>query len=223
MLSENDLRELLDFTTTNPLLSIYLNTDPSEGNADTHKLRLRSMLKDINLTKDVAAIERYFDHEYNWSGRGAAIFSCSQSDFFRAYPLAVPVRNLIHISDRPSVKPLAALLDNYGGYGVVLVDKQGARLFFFHMGELREQEGVLGEAVKRTKHGGGASMPGRRGSGIASHTVDEVIDRLFRDVVHRATPAAEEAFHETHASLGRRGRPHHLTRFRFHHLEAERD
>ena len=77
MLSENDLRELLDFTTTDPVLSIYLNTDPSEGNADTHKLRLRSMIKDINLTKDVEAIERYFDHEYNWSGRGVAIFSCN--------------------------------------------------------------------------------------------------------------------------------------------------
>ncbi len=184
MLSENDLRELLDFTTTNPVLSIYLNTDPSEGNADTHKLRLRSMLKDINLTKDVSAIERFFDHEYNWSGRGAAIFSCSQSGFFRVYPLAVPVRNLIHISDRPSVKPLATLLDNYGGYGVVLVDKQGARLFFFHMGELREQEGVLGETVKRTKHGGGGSaVPGRRGESAASRAAEEIVDRNMKDLI----------------------------------------
>lgn len=188
MLSENDLRELLDFTTSDPVLSVYLNTDPSEGNADTHKLRLRSMLKEINLTKDVTAIERYFDHEYNWSGRGAAIFSCNPHSFFRVYPLAVPVRNLIHISDRPSVKPLAALMDNYGGYGVVLVDKQGARLFFFHIGELREQEGVLGEAVKRTKHGGGGSaVPGRRGETSASRAVEEIVERNMKDSVDFAT------------------------------------
>jgi peptide subunit release factor 1 (eRF1) len=182
MLSENDLRELLDFNTAEPVLSIYLNTDPSEGNADTHQLRLRSMIKEINLTKDVEAIERYFDHEYNWSGRGAAIFSCQPSNFFRVYPLAVPVRNLVHISDRPSVKPLAALLDNYGGYGVVLVDKQGARVFSFHMGELREQEGVLGEAVRRTKHsGGGSAMPGRRGESTTSRAVEEVVDRNMKE------------------------------------------
>jgi peptide chain release factor subunit 1 len=182
MLSENDLRELLDFTAEEPVLSVYLNTDPSEGNADTHLRRLRSMLKEINLTQDVQAIEKFFESEYALSGRGFAAFSCGPKSFFRAYPLAVPVRNLIHISDRPSVKPLAALLDNYGGYGVVLVDKQGARLFFFHMGELREQEGVLGETVKRAKHGsGGSAVPGRRGSNDASRSVDEVVERNMKD------------------------------------------
>jgi peptide chain release factor subunit 1 len=182
MLSENDLRELLEFTTDAPVLSVYLNTESSEGNADTHKRRLRSMLKEINLTDDVQAIERFFDHEYKWAGKGVAVFSCNPKGYFRAYPLAVPVRNLVHISDRPSVKVLAALLDNYGGYGVVLVDKQGARLFSFHMGELREQEGVLGETVKRAKHGGGSSaVPGRRGSGVATRSVDEVVDRNMKD------------------------------------------
>lgn len=188
MLSENDLRELLDFTTEHPVLSVYLNTDPSEGNTDTHKLRLRSMIKDINLSEDVKAIEQFFNHEYNWAGRGVAVFSCSAENFFRTYPLAVPVRNLVHIGDRPSVKPLAALLDNYGGYGVVLVDKQGARVFSFHMGELREQEGVLGEIVKRTKHGGGGSaVPGRRGESAGQRAVEEVIDRNMKDSVDFAT------------------------------------
>lgn len=184
MLSENDLRELLEFNTTDPVLSVYLNTDPSEGNTDTHKLRLRSMMKEINLSEDVGAIEKFFTNEYNWSGRGVAVFSCSSKNFFRAYPLAVPVRNLVHISDRPSVKPLATLMDNYGGYGVVLIDKQGARLFHFHMGDLREQEGVLGEAVKRAKHGGGGStVPGRRGETTGSRAMDEVVDRNMKDSV----------------------------------------
>jgi peptide subunit release factor 1 (eRF1) len=184
MLSENDLRELLAFQSSKPVLSIYLNTDPSLGNADTHKRQLRSMSKEVNLSEDVEAIERFFNHEYNWSGRGVAVFSCVPENFFRAFPLAVPVRNLIHISDRPSVRPLAALMDNYGGYGVVLVDKQGARLFSFHMGELREQEGVLGETVRRTKHGeGGSTMPGRRGEPTTTRTTDEVVDRNMKDTV----------------------------------------
>jgi peptide subunit release factor 1 (eRF1) len=193
MLSENDLRELLEFITPDPVVSVYLNTDPSEGNTETHKRQLRSMVREINLSKDVEAIERFFGHEYNWSGRGVAVFSCNSQGFFRAIPLAVPVRNLIHISDRPSVKPLAALLDNYGGYGVVLIDKQGARLFSFHMGQLREQEGMLGETVKRTKHGGGGStVPGRRGEGTATRTVDEVVDRNTKEAVEFAVKFFED-------------------------------
>jgi peptide chain release factor subunit 1 len=193
MLSENDLRELLDFSSTDPVVSVYLSTDPSEGNADTHKRHLRSMIREINLSKDVEAIERFFEHEYNWSGHGVAVFSCSPQNYFHAYPLAVPVRNLIHISDRPSVKPLVALMDNYGGYGVVLVDKQGARLFFSHMGQLREQEGVLGETVKRAKHGVGASaVPGRRGPNTASRSVDEVVDRNMKESAEFAVHFFEE-------------------------------
>ena len=43
------------------------------------------------------------------------------------------------------------MFDVYGGYGVILVDRQGARVFHFHLGELVEQEGVLGTLVKHTK------------------------------------------------------------------------
>ena len=81
-----------------------------------------------------------------------------------------------------AVKPLANLFDSYGRYGVSLVDKQGARLFFFHLGTLREQEGVLGESVRRTKHGGGSQAAGRR-SGDAGQTqyTSEVTERNMRD------------------------------------------
>jgi peptide chain release factor subunit 1 len=187
MLTESDLRDLLEFTPSAPVLSLYLNTDPSQGNADAHKLRARSMIKDINLPQDVEAINRYLDHEYNWSGRGVAIFSCAAADFLRAYPLGVPVRSAVHISDRPSVKILTELLDNYGGHGVVLVDKQGARLFHFHLGTLLEQEGVMGEAVKHTKDGGSSAVAGRRGgAGNRTRAMDEQVERNMKDAVEFA-------------------------------------
>jgi peptide chain release factor subunit 1 len=184
MFTDQDLRELLGFISPDPVLSLYLSTEPSEGNADAYRLRLKTLLKEIYLPEDVGAIDHYFSHEYDWSGRAVAVFSCAAKDFFRAYPLAVPMRNLVHVSDRPSVKPLADLLDNYGGYGVVLVDKQGARVFSFHLGELREQEGVLGAAVKHVKRGGASTFPGRRG-GIAGRKehMEEVIDRNMKDAV----------------------------------------
>lgn len=182
MLSESDLRELLDFPAKHPVLSIYLNTDPTEGSTDAFKSRLRGMLKDIPLSEDVSDVERFFSHEFDWSGRSVAVFSCSPEGFFRAYTLAVPVRSRVRIDERPYVKPLADLLDSYGGYGVALVDKQGARMFYFHLGELREQEGVVGENVRHTKRGGGSQSPGRRG-GTAGQTnyVEELAERNLKD------------------------------------------
>lgn len=182
MLTETDLRELLDYPATHPVLSVYLNTEPTDGGAEAHRRRLRGMLKEVELPADVPVVERFFDHEFDWSGRSVAVFSCTPENFFRAYTLAVPVRARVRISDRPHVKPLADLLDSYGGYGVVLVDKQGARLFYFHLGELREQEGVLGETVRHTKRGGGSQAAGRRG-GTAGQTnyVEELAERNLKD------------------------------------------
>ncbi len=193
MFTDKDLRELLAVTTAEPVLSVFLNTDPSDGNADVYKLRLRNMLKGINLPADVQAVENYFNNIFNWSGRGVAVFSCAPQDFFRAYSLPVAVSDLAVTGSRPAVKPLADLLDNYGGYGVALVDKQGARLFFFHLGDLREQEGVMGEVIKHSKRDGASSFPGRRG-GIAgtSRHQDELVDRNMRETAEFAAHFFEQ-------------------------------
>ena len=183
MLTETNLKELLGFQSANPVVSVYLNTDPTQGNSDVYKSNLRSMLKDVNLSADVEVAESYFSTEYDWSGRSVALFSCAPEGFLRAYSLAIPVRNQVVIGDRPYVNPLASLLDFFGGYGVALVDKQGARMFSFHLGELTEQEGILGEAIRHTKRGGASSKPGNRG-GVAGQTryEDEIEERNMRDV-----------------------------------------
>ena len=182
MFTNKDLQEILEYKAPKSMLSVYLNTEPVEGGAEAHRLRLRSMLKEVDLVEDVQVVERFFDHEFDWSGRSAAVFSCAQDGYLRAYSLQVPVRSRVRVSDRPHVKPLVDLLDSFGGYGVALLDKQGARLFYFHLGELREQEGILGESVRRTKRGGGSAAPGRRG-GAAGQTnhAEEVAGRNVKD------------------------------------------
>lgn len=182
MFTENDLRELLEFKTDRQVLSVYLNTDPTLGSADAYRPRLRGMLKDVELENDVQRIEHYIDFEYNWSGKGVALFSCSEEEFFRAYSIAVPIRDRIRFSERPFVKPLADLLDFYGGYGLALVDKIDAKLFYFHLGEILESKEFAGESVRHTKRGGGSQALGRRG-GTAGQTnyTDEVADRNIKD------------------------------------------
>jgi len=188
MLTDLDLHELLNYKADYPVLSVYLNTEPEAGNAEAHRLRLRSLLKEVNMPEDEEVVIRYFDHQHNWSGRSVVVFSCVKADYFKSYTLAVPLQSRVRINNQPHIKPLANLLDSYGGYGVVVVDKQGARLFSFHLGELREQEGLMGEAVRHTKRGGGSSFPGRRG-GTAGQTeyVAEVTERNMRDVIDFST------------------------------------
>lgn len=186
MFSEKDLQELVGFhSEESPVLSLCLNVDPTKHTTDEYKLVLKGLLKEVAgqaLRKDIAAVERYFDHEYDWQGRGVVMFSCLEQDFWRAYPLAVPVENHVYVGQRPYIKPLTDILDAYGRYGVVLVDQEGARLFLFQLGELQETSGTLGEEVKRMKHGRG-SAAGRRG-GVTARTgrrEEETAQRNLRE------------------------------------------
>jgi peptide subunit release factor 1 (eRF1) len=193
MFTEIQLKELAGITTKSPALTVYLNTDPALGNADTIKLRLRTLLKDVELEKDIEIVQDYFESNHPWTGRGIAIFSCKADGYFRTIPLGVSVRDLVFTGDRFSVKPLADLMDIYGGYGVILVDRQGARVFHFDMGELVEQEGILGTLVKHTKRGGSSTITGQRG-GTAGQTgyEDEIVERNMKEVASFASRFFEE-------------------------------
>jgi len=183
MLTETDLQELIAYTPDSPVLSVYLNTDPSMGTVDNHKLALRQLIKPYQekAPDDVSHIERFIEHEHNWHGRSLILFSCSGDSFFLPFSIAVPIRSRARLLQRPYVKPLAQLLDQYGNYGVALVDKQGARLFHFHLGTLREQEGTFGETIRGGKDGGGSQSSGRRGGFAQQGNVDEATDRNLRE------------------------------------------
>lgn len=193
MLNQKDLLELLDYDAAHPILSIYLNTEPTKGNADVHKLRLRTMLKKVDAPKDVDIIERFFDHEYDWSGQGIAIFSCAPEDYFINYPLDIPVQDHIQYSMQPSIKPLAAILNQFVGYGVALVDKQEIRLLAFHLGEIKAEETFSGEEIRHMKRGGASAVPGNRGgvSGLTGYE-DEMIDRNMKEAAEMAAKFFED-------------------------------
>lgn len=184
MLSDKALQELLDYESSTPVLSVYLNT---ETNPDAYKLTLRSMLKGIDMSPDVEAANRYIEYEFARQGRSVAIFSGAEEDFFRAYPLSVAVHSRVHVAEKPYVRPLVNLLDAYGAYGVALVDKQGARFFYFHLGQLVEQEGMLGEEIRQAKSGT-SSVHGRRSyedAGLANQDTN-VAKKNFKEAAEQA-------------------------------------
>lgn len=188
MLSDTTLQELLDYTSTDPILSVYLNTDLTRGNKDQFKLNLRTLLREVDMPEDEAAILEYYGQDSRRTGRSVAMFSCAAQSYFRAFPFALSVRNLVFVGNQPYVKPLADLLDAYGSYGAALVDKEGARVFYFHLGELVEEESTLGQEVRHTKRGGASTFPGRRGgtAGVTGY-MEETVERNIKDSVEFAT------------------------------------
>ncbi len=191
MFSEKDLGELMEFRSADtPVLSLYLDVDPTQQKADQYKLKLRGLLKEAAGkadSADISAIERYFDFEFDWQAKGIAIFSCQDEDFWRVYPMAVPVENRVYVYDRPYIKPLTDVLDAYGRYGVILVDREGARFYKFNLGEIEFASGILGEEVKRLKHGGGAAAGRRGGMRAAGRRKEGVAQRNLKEAAESAT------------------------------------
>ena len=195
MLTEHDLQELIGFRSTHPVLSVYLHVDPTAGSSDTHRLRLRQMLKELGpaAALDAQAALRFVEHEYGWSSRSLALYSCAPESFFRTYDLMVPLRSRARFVDGPYLKPLVDLLDSFGDTGVAVVDQRGVRLFHFHLGELREQGATLGETVRHVKNGGGSQAAGRRG-GSAGQTrhAEGVAERNMHDSARAAAAFFQE-------------------------------
>lgn len=184
MFGQEQLQELLSLDLRDEkILSIYLDSDSTQESIETIKLRLRSMLKDAHLVQEKGAttIERYLDHSYDWSAPGLALFSSADGEFFRAYPAAVSFRDRVRVGPRPYVKPLAHLLDHYAHYGVILVDRIGARFFEYHLGELQRKDGCIGEDVRKLKKGGGSSAVGMRGGVGGSRREEEAVQRNLRE------------------------------------------
>jgi len=215
MFSRKDLQELAEYKGTGaPVLSLYLNVDPSQHTTDEYKLALRQLLRGASAhaaEADIAAVERYFDLEYDWSGRGVAVFSCAADKFWRTFSMAVPVADHVFVSPKPYVTPLANLWDTFGRFVVAIVDKQGVRLLLFHVGELLHTEGMLGEPVRRVKSGG--STGGRRGGTdvTANKHEDEVASRNLKEAAE-LTVAFCEAHQPRNVLLG--GKAESLKQFK---------
>jgi peptide subunit release factor 1 (eRF1) len=191
MFSKQELKDLAAYRNEeSPVLSAYLNVDSTQVTTEQYRLTLRSMLKSVASKankEDIDALERYIEFEYDRQGNGLALFS--GGDFWRAYTLVFAVGDSVHVGLQPYIKPLADYADAYDRYGVVLVDREGARLFMFNQGSLQEATGTLGEEIKSQIRGasgrGGRSSAGTgmgRSSGLDSR-IEQITARNLREVV----------------------------------------
>jgi peptide subunit release factor 1 (eRF1) len=104
---------------------------------------------DASVTADLRRIESYVRDDLNRSRvRGVAIFACSADDMWRVVELPVPVRTRLVINHTPAVGQLESVLREHEPIGVLLADRQRARMFVFELGELVERSEMFEETLR---------------------------------------------------------------------------
>lgn len=170
MLSRDELKDIAKMKDEGRyFVSFYLNVNPSTTVKDNYVIHVKNMLKETveNLDKgvlkkvkpDIDKIESLIITNKRVFKRGLVVLSCQEKKFWREYHLAVPFKNQIIVDTTPYVKPLLDILDNYQRCAILLVDKEAARLFLVHLGEIEEYTEVRTEDVPgRHKKGGWFSL-----------------------------------------------------------------
>jgi len=170
MLSREELKDIAKMKADNMYyVSFYLNVNPMTTVKDNYVIHVKNMLKqtvdtlDKSVMKkvkaDIEKIESYILTNKKMFKKGLVILSCLESNFWKEYHLAVPFRNEIVVETTPYVKPLFDILDNYQRCAILLVDKESARLFLFHLGEIEEYAEVHSEDIPgKHKKGGWFSL-----------------------------------------------------------------
>ncbi|HZQ06289.1 MAG TPA: hypothetical protein VFD70_06885 [Anaerolineae bacterium] len=117
-------------------------------------LRQVSKEKTQQFEAEAQRLMSWLEHEYDGTGRGLAIFSSLPNQLWHAYRLPQAVRDQFIVTDRPYLRPLLTLMDEYERYLTLLVNAETARLFMLYMGEIEEYSEFQDELVPRPKRAG---------------------------------------------------------------------
>jgi peptide chain release factor subunit 1 len=166
MLSKQELKEISKMRGDDSyFVSLYLNVNPKTNVKNNYVIHVKNLLKntaeklDKNALKkvkgDLEKIESYILTNKRVFRKGLAILSSLDRGLWKEYHLAVPLMNEIIVDNKPYLKPLLDILDNYQRYAILLVGRDSARLFLVHLGEIEEYAEVRSEDVPgRHKKGG---------------------------------------------------------------------
>jgi peptide subunit release factor 1 (eRF1) len=150
VITEAAIRELASIRGQRaPVTSCYLDVDGRrlarlrdlEHEVDVVLKGARSRADDdASVHADLRRIESYVRGGLDRSRvRGVAIFACEADGLWQVIELPVPVRTRIVINEAPAVGQLEALLREHEPVGVLLADRQRARMFVCELGELVER------------------------------------------------------------------------------------
>lgn len=190
------LQKLAKVTATDkPFISIYLNAEANEHGKDEFDSFLKKQLS-VHQEKfaeeseeresydaDMAKINEYAAN-IKPSANGVAIFACSAEDYFEVYEFSVPFeKNQFFTQSKPSIYPLARMIDQNPQFAVVLADSNSAKILVMQRGRILENEEIDNATQSRSEAGGWSQMRFQRHvDDIRQKHAKEVIDDLEKIV-----------------------------------------
>lgn len=198
------IKEIASMDTGNcPVLSIYLNVDGKLYPKKEYEIMLKGLIKEkkeeiervgierekkLMIEKDLQEVINFVTQKFQRKGtKGLVIFSSQGAKFWESFNLPVSVRNMIIIDSRPFIKPLLFLMDEYHRFGMIILDRDTARIFSYYMGTIKEESYVISDVPSRVKMAGWYGLAERR---IERHIEDhlqkyikkvgDVVSELFR-------------------------------------------
>jgi peptide chain release factor subunit 1 len=196
MLTFGELKSLSNLGNKNNFfISLYLNvsrvTNPRGDYIIHYKNMVKKTLENIEkqiekkIEDDLERIEAYLRDNKREFKKSIAIISCDALGVWRAYHLSIPVKNELIIDNTPYLKPLILLLTNYERYGVLLVDKELAKIFIVHLGEIKEYTELFTPDVPgRHKKGGWYSLQQKRFERHIDYHVNLHIKDIIKTLEH---------------------------------------
>jgi len=203
-----ELRTLAKFTAGPiPVISVYLNTqwrDPQQRARVTtfferHLHQARALEPETaaaleSLARDLDRLTQWGQHHLQSTGEstmpGVALFACSAADLWVECPSPIPFEDEFTIADRPTLRQLAHLDEDYTNALFVMVDSRAARIYEVVLGGLLTEMDFAHALPGRHNEGG---WGGGWGQARYQRRVKEHMDRHHKEVAAYVT-----AYMETH-------------------------
>jgi len=188
-----ELRELARFTAgAIPVVSVYLDTQWRDQHQwarvatfltghvrQARALPLGSEAARESLERDLERIAQWGEERLRGtadiSTPGVALFACHAADLWVAFPSPVPFEDEFTIADRPMLRQLTRLDEDYTNALLVIVDSRAAHIHEVVLGGLLTEMDFTNEFPGRHKQGGWAQARYQR-------HVKEHMDRHHKEV-----------------------------------------
>ncbi len=198
-----ELRTLAKFTAGPiPVISVYLNTqwrDPQQRARVTtfferHIHQARALEPETaaareSLARDLERLSHWGQHHLQSTGEstmpGVALFACSAADLWVECPSPIPFEDEFTIADRPMLRQLAHLDEDYTNALFVMVDSRSARIYEVVLGGLLTEMDFAHAVPGRHNEGG---WGGGWGQARYQRRVKEHMDRHHKEVFRSYLP-----------------------------------
>lgn len=162
-ITKERIRELARFTCDgNDVVSVYVDVDgkrhPKYADVESRVERLVRSAADgatksatVDLKRIEAHLKKGLDRAHT---RGVAIFACDKGGLWEVVELPVPVRDQVVVNAMPHVNQLEGVLERSERFGILLADKQRARMLVFELDELVDKSELFEELPRHDDDAG---------------------------------------------------------------------